>query len=134
MARRACSRMVSFGVSKPESSQGGSGQVNRPRTEIIALAILVYLVSSASSLSGVAQDNRPRPQIGIWYTTWWDVADKHLHWRDARELVKKLPSLGIYNGYDSNTIRTQFQQMKECGVDFIIFDDTNTIFVDDGIV
>ncbi len=95
---------------------------------ILALALLLLPVAR------LVQSPAAQPRIGVWYTTWWDVTDRHLHWKDARDRVKKLPSLGIYTSYDPRIIRTQYEQMKECGIDFVIFDDTNTIFVDDGIV
>lgn len=70
----------------------------------------------------------------MWYTPWWDATDRFGHWAGARDSHTGLPILGSYSSNDPVIIRAQYQAMRECGVDFIILDDTNTIFVDNSIV
>lgn len=97
----------------------------KPTPPPLAPATVPHLAQSPTQLS---------PQIGVFYTAWWDEEDKFKHWSDARDRVKMTPTLGHYSGNDPIVIRAQYRAMRECGVDFVVMDDTNTLFVDDGII
>lgn len=74
------------------------------------------------------------PRIGMFYTSWWDERDRFGSWKRLHGPNQSTPVLGNYGAGDPKLIRRHYEMMRECGVDFLIFDDTNGIFVDDSIV
>ncbi len=72
-------------------------------------------------------------RVGVWYTAWWDSHDQFGHWKSVRN-QNALPTLGKYTARDTKTIRAQYNAMREAGVTFVIFDDTNTLFVDNSVI
>jgi hypothetical protein len=74
------------------------------------------------------------PLIGMWYTPWWDQSDQFGHWAGARASGRPMPAQANYSSGDTAVIRRQYEAMRGCGVNFIIMDDTNTLFVDNSII
>ncbi len=73
------------------------------------------------------------PMIGVWYEPEYDAAGKFGHWVAGRDNHSGTPILGNYSSNDPAVIRSQYQAMRECGVNFIILNDNQTIFADAGI-
>ena len=73
-------------------------------------------------------------KVGMFYTAWWDEQDRFRSWQRLHGPNQSVPVLGNYSAGDPQVIRRQYEMMRECGIDFLILDDTNTIFVDDSIV
>lgn len=62
-----------------------------------------------------------RPLIGMWYTVWWTKDDQFHHWSDCT----RLPIGGAYGAGEPEVIARQYALLRDCGVDFLIMDDTN---------
>jgi hypothetical protein len=73
------------------------------------------------------------PMIGMWYEPNYDAADKFGHWASGRDNHSGTPVFGNYSGNDPTVIRSQYQAMRECGVNFVILNDDQTIFAEEGI-
>lgn len=71
--------------------------------------------------------------IGVWYLPEYDAADKFGHWSSDRDNHSGTPALGNYSSNGPAVIRSQYQAMRECGVNFIIMNDNQTLFTEDGI-
>jgi hypothetical protein len=73
-------------------------------------------------------------KVGMFYTAWWEEQDRFKHWFRLKGPNQSTPVLGHYSAGDPKIIRRHYEMMRECGVDFLIFDDSNGVFVDDRIV
>ena len=65
-------------------------------------------------------------KIGVWYTPYWNGEEDPAQWT----LEIKLPLLGRYTARNPKIIAQHHRMIKDFGGDFLIFDQTNTIFVD----
>lgn len=71
-----------------------------------------------------------QPQIGIWYTVWWDDKPPYdSHWD---EWTRYTPIIGEYSAGDPEVIRRHMEWIKAAGIDYVILDDTNGHFADGG--
>ena len=98
------------------------------------------LCAAASPLMGFdLSDSAAGPQVaqkyplevGLWYTVWWDGKDHPEQWNGV---VQKLPVLGKYTARDPQIIAKHYEMMRDCGITFLIFDQTNTLFVNNGVL
>ncbi len=107
------------------------------RRQLLAAAMsgvtVLSLPASTQSAEIIALDNSAL-KIGMFYTAWWDEQDRFHSWQQLHGPNQSVPVLGNYGAGDPKIIRRQYEMMRECGIDFLIFDDTNSIFVDDSIV
>lgn len=86
--------------------------------------------------SGYINPNVGKPLVGVWYSVFWHKPSalgvingtSYEHWSDW---VRLHPVLGQYSSGDPQVINVYFDQMKEIGVDFIILDYTNGIWIDE---
>ncbi|MFD0958276.1 hypothetical protein [Paenibacillus chungangensis] len=84
----------------------------------------------AAAFPEVKEDGAFQPQIGIWYTVWWDdKAPYDEHWE---EWTRYKPVLGDYASDDPDVIRKHMEWIKSAGIDYIVLDDTNSHFADNG--
>lgn len=108
----------------------------------IALLLLSILVSLGAGSAGAAPNQQAakfpkkltnagfNPQIGIWYTVWWDDEKPYSdHWQDW---TRYRPVLGDYASDDPVIIQKHMQWIKQAGIDYVILDDTNSHFADGG--
>lgn len=103
------------------------------RRELLAVGLGGLIAAdsvSSSPLGPAVTDGRP-VSVGVWYTPWWDRKERVPHWAGIRI---RPPLLGRYSADDPQVVRAQYQAMIACGVSFIIFDDTNTVYVDNGFI
>jgi hypothetical protein len=70
--------------------------------------------------------------VGVWYTPFYTLKDDHVnHWdKDVVGWHHPLPVHGKYDCEDELTIARQVKEMKKVGIGFIVFDDTNCVWVD----
>ncbi len=106
---------------------------------LLLLSILVSIGAGAADAKPMKEtDKFPKkltnagfhPQIGIWYTVWWDDEKPYSdHWQDW---TRYRPVLGDYASDDPDIIRAHMQWIKQAGIDYVILDDTNSHFADGG--
>lgn len=73
------------------------------------------------------------PTIGIFYIPFWTLKDeKPQHWDTVKAWKHPFPLGGKYDCEDPKIIERQIKAMKDCGIQFIVFDDTNCVLVDNG--
>lgn len=107
----------------------------RERCSVLVTSLLLFLGAwlgpasrrSAGSAAAAAAGKR---QVGVWYITIWDRKDEFKHWQSVAARGAAMPSGGPYSADDPEVIARQWRQMRECGVDFLVLDDTNTVHVD----
>ncbi len=98
----------------------------------IALAVL----GLAAGAHGAPTSKR---QVGVWYiTVFYSAGFENSHWAEVRSRGQALPIGGPESSADPKVMERQYRQMRECGVDFIVMDDTNCVWVDnsriDGLI
>ena len=94
----------------------------------------------AMSSTGYAVERRKpgvcaKGDVGVWYITLFYPKGKGAYYWDS--VVARggaMPSCGPYELSDPKVIERQWREMCECGIDFILMDDTNTVWVDGGLV
>jgi len=103
----------------------------------IVISILIILAMSVAYTQGLfTVPVETKPLLGCWYSVFWHEEGtlgyrhgiSYEHWQDW---VRLHPTLGHYSSGDPKIINTYFDQMREIGVDFIILDDTNGIWIDE---
>ena len=98
----------------------------------IALTFVVNVVYADSSVKDRLYFDS---QVGMWYTVWWDSEErdpfffKH-HW--GTETRVKPIKYGYYATDDPKKLRDDFQFFRRIGIDYLILDDTNSHYVDNG--
>ncbi|MEN6357052.1 MAG: stalk domain-containing protein [Armatimonadota bacterium] len=74
-------------------------------------------------------------KVGVWYiTSFYPKGQGPYHWDDVVARGADMPLGGPYILSDPDVIKRQISQMHECGIDFILMDDTNTVWVDNSLV
>ena len=70
--------------------------------------------------------------VGIWYITlYYPKGQGPYYWDSVKDRKgAAMPSRGPYLLADPKVIERQWREMCECGIDFILMDDTNTVHVD----
>lgn len=74
-------------------------------------------------------------EVGTWFTVWWDSttsATGQFHWYDECRL--KPVDYGYYSGANQGYVTSVFARMKYIGIDFLLLDDTNGHWNDNGII
>jgi len=87
--------------------------------------------------TGRLQDDARR--VGAWYiTVFYSAGFDNQHWRAVRDRGGALPLGGPESSADPQVMERQFRQMQECGIEFLVMDDTNCVWVDnsriDGLI
>src|SRR5262245_54595106 len=73
------------------------------------------------------------PTVGCWYHPFFSLKQGELgHWNDVKNTQRPLPVGGRYDMEDRKTFDRQVKQIRDCGISFVVFDDTNCVDVDDG--
>lgn len=67
-------------------------------------------------------------QVGIWYQTWYNKD----FWSSYN--IQTQPLIGQYDSSDPNVIDRHIEVLESLGVDFVILDNTNNIYVDGGYI
>lgn len=78
--------------------------------------------------------HEPTLIVGCWYHPFWSLkhGDINPHWGDVRQWRRHFPAGGAYDCEDPAVIKRQVEQMRDCGISFLVFDDTNCVLVDEG--
>jgi len=74
-------------------------------------------------------------QVGVWYMTIFTAKDEYNHWTDIErraDMVK--PLSGRYGSGEPEVMERHWREMSECGVDFMVMEDTNTVWVDNSLI
>src|SRR5437763_17212089 len=110
--------------------------VRRWLSPVLTLLWVAWLgVAPAGRLmEPAAAQPRPMGKVGVWYIPFVTAKDEFHHWEDIEKRKAPMPVGGRYAANDPKMIAQQWRQMRECGVDFIVMDDTNTVFVDNSMV
>lgn len=90
----------------------------------------------ASATDRLKDDAR---RVGAWYiTVFYSAGFDNQHWRAVRDRGGALPLGGPESSADPVVMERQFCQMQECGIEFLVMDDTNCVWVDnsriDGLI
>lgn len=80
------------------------------------------------------QQERASRQVGVWVMTMLDQADKFGHWADVKRREATMPVGGPFSCSDPDVIARTYSAIRKTGIDYILLDDTNTLFVDDGLI
>ncbi|MCW3996861.1 MAG: hypothetical protein NWE98_12025 [Candidatus Bathyarchaeota archaeon] len=101
-----------------------------PRKNVTAIFLLagIAVVFCAFTL----QPSHSRPQIGIFYYTWYNP-DLNVSWDRAK--IIDTPVLGYYNSCDPSVIRQHLLWMEDLGIDFVVVSwwgnyDSYGVFID----
>lgn len=78
--------------------------------------------------------NLPDNSVGVWYHPFYTLKDDGINdWKiHVIDWHHPLPEDGMYDCEDEATIRKQVQEMRDVGINFIVFDNTNTVGVNNG--
>jgi hypothetical protein len=79
-------------------------------------------------------NERASRQVGVWVMTMFDRLDKFQHWSDVRWRKAAEPLEGAFSCSDPDYVARTYQAIRKAGIDYILLDDTNTLFVDDGLI
>ncbi|MBP3392744.1 MAG: hypothetical protein J6L76_08165 [Clostridia bacterium] len=74
-------------------------------------------------------------EVGTWFTIWWDdprTATGQFHWYDECRL--KPVDYGYYSGANQAYVTSVFARLKYIGIDFLLLDDTNGHWNDNGVI
>lgn len=74
-------------------------------------------------------------EVGTWFTIWWDVttsATGQFHWLEECRL--KPVDYGYYSGANQKYLTSVFARMEYIGIDFLLLDDTNGHWNDNGVI
>lgn len=74
-------------------------------------------------------------QVGTWFTVWWTKEGEptyDFHW--FQECRLKPVDYGYYASNDPDYLQSAFARIKEIGVDFLLLDDTNGHWNDQGLI
>lgn len=72
------------------------------------------------------------PTVGCWYHPFYSLRKGEMgHWDDMKSLKRPFPVGGFYDMEDRKTFNRQVKQMRDCGISFVVFDDTNCVHVND---
>lgn len=91
----------------------------------MCLLLLLPLTLFSSHTVGVKQY-----YVGVFYYPWygfnftsltWTGGNLTSHWNDGSYgVAKDMPLIGFYSSMDNNTLKWQFDKMKEAGINFIV--------------
>jgi hypothetical protein len=99
-----------------------------------AIALLLpACLAIAAVRTGVAEPRRspvPHRDVGTWYITFFTAKDEFHHWADVNKRRGAMPLGGTYSAGDPAVIERQWRELREAGIDWLLMDDTNTVFVD----
>lgn len=70
-------------------------------------------------------------RMAMWYTSWYQDGPFGRYWLPVRTQAFLTPTLGHYDSAKPEIIQQHYEWMLKCGVDLIVFDDTNWVWVDD---
>lgn len=73
-------------------------------------------------------------QVGVWIMTMFDKADKFGHWGDVVRRGGAMPIEGPTSGSDPVAVAKMYQDIRDAGIDYVLMDDTNTVFVDERLI
>lgn len=73
-------------------------------------------------------------RVGAWYIPFWTTGDEFGHWRAVAARGAAMPVGGRYAASDPKVIERQWREMRACGLDFLVMDHTNTVFVDNRLI
>ena len=73
-------------------------------------------------------------QVGVWVMTFFDKADKFHHWSDVKRRHAAMPVGGPFSCSDPTEIAKEYAAIRNAGIDYVLLDDTNTLYVDDGLI
>ena len=74
-------------------------------------------------------------QVGTWFTVWWTKEGEptyDFHW--FKECRLKPVDYGFYASNDEDYLESAFARIKNIGVDFLVLDDTNGHWNDQGLI
>jgi len=102
----------------------------------IVPAAIALMAHSGSAQPGPEVDSR---LVGVWYiTVFYSAGFENPHWQGVRARWQALPVGGPESSADPQVMERQLRQMRECGIDFVVMDDTNCVWVDnsriDGLI
>ncbi len=115
---------------------------------ILAVLILLALLSSCNAFPSDEKNIKPTTgngganevdyftsKIGMWYCVWWDSQEKNSkyyesHW--LKETRVKPVKHGYYATDDVLKTEDDFKYFNTIGIDYLILDDTNGHFADEG--
>jgi hypothetical protein len=93
----------------------------------------MQLILSLALLAQVDLKDLENPAVGCWYHPFYSLKPGEFqHWNDVKNWQRPWPIGGRYDMEDRKTFDRQVKQMRECGISFVVFDDTNCVNVDDG--
>src|SRR5689334_25419687 len=73
------------------------------------------------------------PTVGCWYHPLFSLKQgESQHWNDVGNWHLPWPISGRYDMEDRKTFDRQVKQIRDCGISFLVFDDTNCVDVVNG--
>lgn len=70
-------------------------------------------------------------KVGVWYLTlFYSEGYENPHWAGVKSRGQAVPVAGPESSRNPAVMERQFRQMKQCGIDFMVMDDTNCVWVD----
>lgn len=95
----------------------------------------LLLIICIALLASPAFAAKPVGKVGVWYITlFYPKGQGPYYWDSVVKRGGAMPSGGAYVLSDPGVIARQIREMKACGIDFILMDDTNTVHVDNDLV
>jgi hypothetical protein len=74
----------------------------------------------------------PSIKIGTWYELYWQTPDSTWPGQHWALWTRYIPVGGYYSSGDPSVVEPQFAQIKAAGIDYVLLDDTNGIWNDNG--
>jgi hypothetical protein len=74
----------------------------------------------------------PSIKIGTWYELYWQTPDSTWPGQHWALRTRYKPVGGYYSSGDPSVVQSQFAQIKAAGINYVLLDDTNGIWNDNG--
>jgi hypothetical protein len=74
----------------------------------------------------------PSIKVGTWYELYWQTPDSTWPGQHWALWTRYKPVGGYYRSGDPSVVQSQFAQIKAAGIDYVLLDDTNGIWNDNG--
>ncbi|MBC7091021.1 MAG: hypothetical protein H5T50_03815, partial [Nitrososphaeria archaeon] len=100
------------------------------KTKIKIFVVLATIVLTPSFYQNFSVFSQKKVNVGVFYYPWygfnstsstWTGGNLTSHWNDSNYgVAKDMPLVGFYSSMDNDTLKWQFDKMKEAGINFIV--------------